>query len=91
LEKADVAARHQRVRNRTEETMPAPADGAASLVLLSAGRAKALGAKPMAKVLGFGITAGNPRLPRRRALRSMEKALKSSGIGNEKGRLYRHP
>lgn len=68
----------------TTGNMPALADGAASLVLLSAGRAKELSAKPLAKVLGFGIAAGNPRLPEKTAVRSMEKALKLAGLDMKK-------
>ncbi len=56
------------------------ADGAASLVLLSGDKAKKLGCKPIAKVLGFGITAGNPRLIERTSLKSIEKALKWAGV-----------
>ena len=69
----------------TSGNMPPLADGAASLIALSAARAKELGAAPMAKVLGFGIAAGNPRLPEKTALRSMDKALKSTGL--EMGRI----
>jgi len=56
------------------------ADGAASLVMLSAERAQNLGSKPLAKMLGFGIAAGNPALPELTAVRSMEKALKMCGL-----------
>ncbi|MDD5167834.1 MAG: thiolase family protein [Syntrophales bacterium] len=64
----------------TTGNMPALADGAASLVMLSADRAKELGSKPLAKLIGFGITAGNPGLPEKIAVRSLEKALKFSGL-----------
>lgn len=55
------------------------ADGSASIILLSADRAKELGCKPMAKMLGFGVAAGNPALLDRTAIRSMEKALNNAG------------
>lgn len=51
------------------------ADGAASLIMLSAQRAEELGAKPVARMLGFGIAAGNPTLLERTAARSIHKAL----------------
>ncbi|MBN2398448.1 MAG: thiolase family protein [Deltaproteobacteria bacterium] len=56
------------------------ADGAASLVMLSAERAQELGAKPLARMLGFGIAAGNPTLPELTAVRSMENALDMCGL-----------
>ena len=68
----------------TTGNIPIKADGAASLVMLSAARAKELGAKPMAKVVGFGIAAGNPRLPEKIAIRSIEKALKFAGVDLKK-------
>ncbi len=51
------------------------ADGAASLVMLSAERAEELEAKPVARMLGFGIAAGNPTLLERTTARSIHKAL----------------
>jgi len=56
------------------------ADGAASTILMSGAKAKDLGCKPIAKVLGFGIAAGNPKLIERTTLKSIEKALKWVGI-----------
>lgn len=56
------------------------ADGAASLIMLSAERAKELGAAPLATMLGFGIAAGNPTLLERTTGRSIEKALAMSGL-----------
>jgi len=56
------------------------ADGSASLVMLSSERAKELGAKPLAKMLGFGIAAGNPTLLERTTVRSIEKALSMCGL-----------
>ena len=56
------------------------ADGAASLVMLSAERAQELGAKPLAKMLGFGIAAGNPTLPEMTTLRSIDMALTMCGL-----------
>ncbi len=57
------------------------ADGSASLIMLSAERAEELGAKPLAKMVGFGVAAGNPTLPELIAVRSMEKALAMCGLG----------
>jgi len=56
------------------------ADGAASLIMLSAERARELGAKPLAKMLGFGIAAGNPTLLERTTGRSIDKALAMCGV-----------
>ncbi len=56
------------------------ADGSASIVMMSADRAKELGCKPVAKVVAFGIAAGNPKLIERATLKSIEKALKMSGV-----------
>ncbi|MEN6348796.1 MAG: hypothetical protein ABFD08_05270, partial [Syntrophomonas sp.] len=55
------------------------ADGSASIAMLSADRAKALGAKPLARMLGFGIAAGNPRLLEMTTVKSIDKALKAAG------------
>lgn len=52
------------------------ADGSASLVMLSAQRAKELGTQPLARMLGFGVAAGNPRLLELTTVKSIEKALK---------------
>jgi len=64
----------------TEANVAPWADGAASLVMLSAERAKELGAKPLAKMLGFGIAAGNPAVPEMTALRSIDKAMAMCGL-----------
>lgn len=56
------------------------ADGAASLVMLSVERAKELGAAPLAKMLGFGIAAGNPTLLEMTAVRSINTALTMCGL-----------
>jgi len=56
------------------------ADGSASIILLSADKAKELGAKPLAKFIGFGIAAGNPKLVEKTALKSIHKALSFAGI-----------
>jgi acetyl-CoA C-acetyltransferase len=55
------------------------ADGSASIAMLSADRAQALGAQPLARMLGFGVAAGNPRLLEITTLKSIEKALKATG------------
>jgi acetyl-CoA C-acetyltransferase len=60
--------------------MPALADGSASVILLSAAKAEELGCKPLAKLAGYGIAAGNPKQPEHIALKSIEKSLKLSGI-----------
>lgn len=59
------------------------ADGAASLIMLSACRAKELGCKALAKMVGFGIAAGHPILLERTTLRSIHKALKQCGLALE--------
>ena len=56
------------------------ADGAASLVMLSAERAEELGCKPLAKMRGFGIAAGNPTLLERTTVCSINKALVMCGL-----------
>ncbi len=66
--------------NASEGNVAAMADGSASIVMTSAENAKELGATPLAKVVGFGIAAGNPTLIERTTVKSIEKALKSAGI-----------
>lgn len=56
------------------------ADGSASMVMMGADQAKELGCKSMAKVLGYGIAAGNPKLAELTTVKSIEKAVKSAGI-----------
>lgn len=56
------------------------ADGSASMVMLSAEKAAALGCKVLAKVTGFGIAAGNPILLEKTSVKSIQKALKYAGI-----------
>ncbi len=63
----------------TEGNIAPLADGSASIAMLSADRAQALGAKPLARMLGFGIAAGNPRLLEITTAKSIEKALKATG------------
>lgn len=64
----------------TDATVAPWADGAASLIMLSAERAEELGATPLAKMLGFGIAAGNPTLLERTTSRSIDKALSMCGL-----------
>jgi acetyl-CoA C-acetyltransferase len=64
----------------TEGNIAPLADGSASIIMLSADKAKELGSKPMGKLIGFGIAAGNPTLLEKVTLRSIEKALKFAGI-----------
>ncbi|MGI6412824.1 MAG: thiolase family protein [Syntrophomonadaceae bacterium] len=63
----------------TEANVAPMADGAGALVMMSADKAQALGAKPLAKMIGFGIAAGNPTLLETITARSIEKALKMAG------------
>lgn len=56
------------------------ADGSASLVMMGADQAKELGCNSMAKVSGYGIAAGNPKLAELTTVKSIEKAVKSAGI-----------
>ena len=56
------------------------ADGSGSIILASAEKAKASGAKIMAQVVGFGISAGNPTLIERTSYNSIQKALKTAGV-----------
>lgn len=60
------------------------ADGSASIILLSSQRAGELGCNAMARVLRFGIAAGNPSLIERTAVKSMQKALDYAGISMDK-------
>jgi len=64
----------------TDATVAPWADGAASLIMLSAERAQELGATLLAKMLGFGIAAGNPTLLERTTGRSIDKALAMCGL-----------
>jgi acetyl-CoA C-acetyltransferase len=64
----------------TDENVAPWADGAASLIMMSAERAKELGAKPLAKMIGFGIAAGNPTFLERTTARSIDKALAMCGL-----------
>jgi acetyl-CoA C-acetyltransferase len=59
----------------TAENIARLADGSATLVMLSADRAKELECNSMGKVLGFGISAGNPKLLDKTSLKSIDKAL----------------
>ncbi|MCK9273781.1 MAG: thiolase family protein [Syntrophales bacterium] len=56
------------------------ADAAASLIMLSAERAQELGCKPLVKMCGFGIAAGNPTLLERTSIKSIDKALAACGL-----------
>lgn len=55
------------------------ADGSASIAMLSGDRARNLGARPLARLLGFGVAAGNPRFLEITTVKSIEKALKMAG------------
>ncbi len=59
------------------------ADGAASLIMMSAQRAEELGCKALSKMIGFGIAAGHPALLERTTLRSIQKALAQCGLAIE--------
>lgn len=63
----------------TEGNVAPLADGSASIAMLSGERARALGAKSLARVLGFGVAAGNPRFLEMATVKSIEKALKMAG------------
>ncbi len=64
----------------TVENIAPLADGSASIVMASGERAQDLGCHPMAKIVGFGITAGNPSLIDKTTLRSIDKALAFAGL-----------
>jgi len=59
------------------------ADAAVSLVMLSVPKAQELGCKPLAKMRGFGIAAGNPTLLERTSVKSIDKALAMCGLSRE--------
>jgi len=59
------------------------ADAAASLIMLSADKVGALGCKPLARMTGFGVAAGNPRLLEKTTVRSINKALAMCNLGLE--------
>lgn len=63
----------------TEGNVASLADASASIAMLSADRARALGAKPLARVLGFGVAAGNPCFLEMATVKSIEKAIKMAG------------
>lgn len=59
------------------------ADGSASLILLSADKAAQLGIRPLGKIVGFGIAAGNPQLLETTSYKSLQKALQMAGVAFE--------
>jgi acetyl-CoA C-acetyltransferase len=56
-------------------------DGAAALVVASAERAKGLGAKPVARVVGYASAAVDPRVMGIGPVPAVRKALEKSGLG----------
>ncbi|NLU49918.1 MAG: thiolase family protein [Syntrophomonadaceae bacterium] len=56
------------------------ADGSASLIMMSAEKAHKEGCKPLAKMISFGYTAGNPKLLERTTVKSIQKALNAAGV-----------
>jgi len=56
------------------------ADGAAALVLASAGRAEALGARPLARVVGFASGAVDPKVMGLGPVPATRKLLERSGL-----------
>ena len=64
----------------TQENIAPLADGSASIIMLSGDRAAQLGVKPMAKIAGFGVAAGNPKFIEWITVKSIEKALGFAGI-----------
>lgn len=64
----------------TEGNLAPLADGSASVIILSADKAKALDCSSMATVAGFGIAAGHPCLIERTTVKSIEKALQYANI-----------
>jgi len=55
-------------------------DGAAATILMSAEKAQALGIKPLAKVVSFGIAGADPTLTYPAVPVAVNKALKKAGI-----------
>jgi acetyl-CoA C-acetyltransferase len=56
-------------------------DGAAALVVASSERAKGLGAKPMARILGYASAAVDPRVMGFGPVPAVRKALEKAGLG----------
>jgi acetyl-CoA C-acetyltransferase len=56
-------------------------DGAAALVVASAERAKGLGAKPMARIVGYASAAVDPRVMGIGPVPAVRKALEKAGLG----------
>jgi acetyl-CoA C-acetyltransferase len=56
-------------------------DGAAALVVASGERAKSLGAKPMARILGYASAAVDPRVMGIGPVPAVRKALEKAGLG----------
>ena len=56
-------------------------DGSAALVLMTADKAKALGAKPLARILGYGSGGVDPSIMGMGPVPATRKALAKAGIG----------
>jgi acetyl-CoA C-acetyltransferase len=56
------------------------ADGSATMIMMTPDQAQKLGCKTLAKMVGYGIAAGNPKLAEITTVKSIEKAVKNAGI-----------
>lgn len=65
----------------TAGNSPAPADGAAVLLLMSEEAVKKTGAKPIAEVLAYASAAAEPKLVFTSAALAAEKCLKKASLG----------
>ena len=64
----------------TAGNSPAPADGAAAVILASEEGLKRTSSKPVARILGYAIAAAEPKLVFTAAGLAVEKCLKSSAL-----------
>ncbi|MBR9884940.1 MAG: acetyl-CoA C-acyltransferase [Oceanospirillales bacterium] len=64
----------------TEANTAAAADGASALLIMSAGRASALGLKPRARIRAVAVTACDPAVGALAAVTALEKLLDQSGL-----------
>ncbi len=64
----------------TQGNTATPADGAASIIMAAANKAKEWQIRPLASLSGFAITAGNPVLIEKTSLKSIGRALQFAGM-----------
>lgn len=63
-----------------EESLAPYADGAAALMVMSAGQAEAKGLTPIAEVKGFAVVGADPAAPQDTGAAAVKKLLKAKGL-----------